>query len=287
MKKVKLMIPAKVNLTLDVCGRENKFHLINSLVASVDLYDKITVVARKDDVVTLREKGIPAGCSIIDNNAFMAAKLFMQTFHSNGVDIIIDKAIPVSGGLGGSSADIAGVLLGMNKLYATGGALKPLADKLGSDAAYMMTGGFAVIKGRGEIVEKLPVTKTLYMILIPIKEGMSARESYAIYDEMEVPWTDCTSKAIEALLSTEENSLETFASVIKNDLYRATVTKIPVIDDYLDKIRESGALAAEMSGSGSTVYGIYKTAKERDQAYKKLCASFPDDTILKVKTLTL
>jgi len=283
--KVKQKMPAKINLTLDITGVNERFHEINSLVASIDVCDTVTIIKRKDDIVTLREKGIPAGCSTVDNNAFKAAKLFMQTFHTNGVDIIIDKKIPVSGGLGGSSADAVAVLIGMNKLYKVGAALKPLADKLGSDTGYMLGGGYAKISGRGDIVTKIDSDKTLYLLLIAEDTGITAKECYKLYDELNLPITHSADKAVEILTKNSENWLEEFSNTVKNDLYEPSKLKINNLESNILALKNSGALVSLMTGSGSTVYGIYENKRARDDAFKELKKTIPERLLLPAKTL--
>ena len=89
MKKVKINVPAKINLTLDVLGAKNNYHQIESLVASVDIYDTVYLTERKDGKITLDMKGIPVDCPIVDNNAVKAARLFCEKFSTYGVDIKI------------------------------------------------------------------------------------------------------------------------------------------------------------------------------------------------------
>jgi hypothetical protein len=160
MKKITVKIPAKINLTLDVVGVRDGFHDIESLCVGVNIYDKITVKKRSDKLVTLKEVGIKAGCEVQNNNAYKSAILFMQTFRTSGVDIIVDKSIPVGAGLGGSSADIAGVLLAMQKLFGVKKDIKPLADSLGSDSGYMLSVRPAIISGRGDKVIDLNEKKS-------------------------------------------------------------------------------------------------------------------------------
>ena len=135
---------AKINLSLNVYQSENGYHALDSVVTTIDLYDTITVSKRKDDKMNVVMRGI--GEEFLygeNNNAYKAAKLFQQTFATKGADITVIKNIPISGGLGGSSADVAGVLKALKKLYAVEEDVKPLADKLGSDSGYLLTGGFA------------------------------------------------------------------------------------------------------------------------------------------------
>ena len=97
MKKYTIKVPAKINLTLDVLGAENGYHQIDSLVASISVYDTITVKKRTDGKITITNKGLPIDCPIIENNAYQAGKLFIDTFGTPGVDIIIDDYMKISG----------------------------------------------------------------------------------------------------------------------------------------------------------------------------------------------
>ncbi len=285
MKKIKQKIPAKINLTLDVFGKKDGYHMIKSLVASINLYDTVTLIKRRDNVITLRERGYSAGCPINENNSFKAAKLFMQTFFTPGVDIIVDKKIPLSGGLGGSSADAVAVLEGLSKLYDINGALVPLAKSMGSDTTYMLHGGFAVISGRGEEVTPLDFHKKLYLILITEKTGITSKESYSLYDELAPKKHPTTDQAVNYLNKRGKDAFLNFATCVKNDLYPVTLQKMPVLKKNIEKLLKSGAISATMSGSGSVTYGIYLTKKSRDEAYKKLLSSFPASRLIKTQTL--
>ena len=268
-------VPAKVNLTLDVVGTEGNYHNINSLVASITLFDAITLVKRKDKRVCLTNKGLFVDCPAHDNNAVKAASLFIKKFGTKGVNIIINKKIPVGGGLGGSSADIAGVLKGMKKLYGIDCDLKPLADELGSDATYMLDGGYAGISGRGTEVKKLKITQSLPLILISSKAQISAKNCYKKYDEMNITYPECTDSAVKLISS---GDLLGLAKVIKNDLQPAAEQ---FIDVRLPKLalEEVGAKAVLVSGSGPTVYGVFINNSARDLAYKKLFPLFGDRAI--------
>ena len=285
MKTIKQKIPAKINFTLDILGTKGGYHIINSLVASINLYDTVTLTKRRDNVITLIERGYKAGCPINEHNSFKAAKLFMQTFFTPGVDIIVNKKIPLAGGLGGSSADAVAVLKGLNKLYDINGALKPLAEEMGSDTTYMLDGGFAVLQGRGEEVTPLNFNKKLYLILLTEKVGISAKESYALYDTMDIEKNPTTDLAVTLLKKRGEGAIEHFATSIKNDLCSVAFEKMPVLRKNVARIIESGALASTISGSGSVTYGLYRNKKERDFAYKKLATFFPAERLIKAETL--
>ncbi len=285
MKKVTVQIPAKLNLTLDILGKTNKYHSIRSLVASINVYDTVTVVKRQDDVVTLREQGYSSGCQVDKNNAFKAAKLFMDTFYTPGVDIILKKNIPIAGGLGGSSADAVAVLKGMNKLYDINGALVPLADKLGSDTTYMLTGGYSILSGRGNDIEPIDYKKKFYLILCLERNGITSTDAYASFDEINEFYPATTDVAVNVLKSNSNGAIEHFATTIKNDFARVAIEKVPEIKKNIARFLEHGAIASSITGSGTTTFGLYRSKKERDVAFNKLKSYISEDRLVKAHTL--
>ena len=165
MNTVKIKAYAKVNLTLELDGVENGYHLLDSLVASVDIFDLIVLKKRKGRLSAVTMHGM--GSESIppeNNNALKAAEAFSEAFGTDGADVAIYKNIPIGAGMGGSSADAAGVLNGMAQLYGVTDRekLKSLADSLGSDTGYMLTGGFARMQGRGEKVTPLEIDQKLH-----------------------------------------------------------------------------------------------------------------------------
>lgn len=281
MKKVSVLIPAKINLTLDVLGVKDGYHDVESLVDSINLYDRITVKKRDDKLIRLNETGIKAGCIVKNNNAYKAAVLFMQTFKTSGVDITLNKNIPVGAGLGGSSADIAGVLVAMKKLFGIKNDIKSLADSLGSDSGYMIKGGAAIISGRGDKVIFLKEKIKLRLIVIKEKFGVLTKDCYKTFDTLFEKSLPSTTKAVDALHSGNKT---VFLAAIKNDLYSASRILNPKIEKNLNSLKLVGADAAVMTGSGSAVYGVFNSKKEMNRAYKLL---FPEygDKLIKAKTL--
>ena len=278
--KVKIKIPAKINLTLDVLGVKDGYHKISSLVASVNLYDAISLSARKDDVVNITFRGLPVGVSGVKSLAFRAARLFMDEFSVKGADIEITRSIPAGGGLGGSSADVAGVLLGMKKLYGVSRGMDNLASRLGSDTAYMLKGGYAVLKGRGEKIRSLPeIKKKFYLLIIACDKGVSSGECYAEFDRQGKKYPQRTGGAARLLA---EGDTENFLKTLKNDLYLPACEFVPEIRDNVNALILYGA--ACMTGSGSAVYGIYPDKKTQNQVYKKLYPVY-GKRLIKAKTV--
>ena len=151
MHSTKVRAYAKVNLTLEIGGREEGYHLLDSLVASVDIYDEIRLKKRKGKLSSIWMQG--KGSESIPpekNNALKAAERYSEIFGTDGADITILKDIPIGAGMGGSSADVAGVLVGMQRLYnaATDAQLETLAESLGSDVKFMLKGGYARMQSK-------------------------------------------------------------------------------------------------------------------------------------------
>ncbi len=282
MKKVKLKTPAKINLTLDVLGRNKEgFHEIHSLVTSIDLYDYITVARRKDFNIELKTKGIDPACSAVDNNAYKTAVKFAKKFKKNGATVTVDKRIPVGGGLGGSSADIAGVLNAMKELYEVKESLAPIADSLGSDSSYMLKGGWATLNGRGDKQEFLELEYPLFLVILTMGKSVSAKQAYREFDNQGKIYSTCTERAVTAL---KNGDFKQFCSLAKNDLYPATSSIIPEIKANLNALKDAGAPLAIMTGSGSAVLGVFDNKKARDKVYKQLKAIYKNN-LLKAQTI--
>ena len=264
MNKTKVKIPAKINLTLDVVGKDQNFHNLNSLVASINLYDAITLRKNKSKKITLIEKGIKAGCEKDENNAVKTAKLVLEKYADFGLDIAIKKCIPVGAGLGGSSADVAGVLVGCDMFLDGTLDLYNLAKSLGSDVNYMLLGGFAVISGKGDEVKSINTDQTLYLIIITEDKCITSKECFKKFDELNVKDTPVTEKAVK-LLSTDVSE---FLKTLKNDLYLPATYVMPKIKENYNLLKSFGP--AVMTGSGTAVLGVYEDRKTRNKVAKAL-----------------
>lgn len=273
---------AKLNLTLDILGVSGGFHMLDSLVCSVDLYDLIRLKKRKDNTINLEMHGLNTELMPIEsNNAFRAAEAFIKRFETCGADIVIYKNIPLAAGMGGSSADAAGVLRGLSQLYGTGSEsqLKELADSLGSDTGYMLTGGFARLKGRGERVEFLDIKERLNLLaLIPVS-GVSTAECYALYDKLPSP-TAATDKAVEWLKS---GDLRALGKILDNALYKPATELNEDVKKAYGELKEFDPLGVTMTGSGSAVIALFENAEFCAYAKSRYRGKFK---VIELKTLT-
>ncbi len=265
MGRVKVKAYAKINLTLDILGVEEGYHKISSLLSTVTLYDLVSVKKRRDDKITLKTYGISTECELEKNTAYKAAKLFKEKFNTSGVTISIQKNIPIGGGLGGSSADIAGVLLAMKKLFNVKEDVKPLADALGSDSGFLLTGGYAVIEGRGEKVTPIESKQKLYFLIMPAKSMVTAGASYKEFDRLGEYYTPVTDEAVRCLLNGDTKGL---IKVCKNDLYNASANLCPEIERNIEFLSKYAKTV--MTGSGSCVVSIYSDKAEWKKRFAKI-----------------
>ena len=262
MYRTKVRAYAKINLTLEIVGRENGFHLLDSLVASVDVCDTVILKKRKGKLSSILMIG--QGSESIPpekNNALMAAERYSERFGTDGADIKVLKDIPIGAGMGGSSADIAGVLLGMQNLYgaATEKELDELAESLGSDVKYMMRGGYCRMQGRGERLTKIEGDlPTLHMLMICPKEGVSAGGCYKEYDRLnpvDEP-TGATERAISALM---EGDLAMICENLTNDLYAPAASLCGAVQKAVEEAKAFSPQGVVMTGSGSAVLALFET----------------------------
>lgn len=286
MNSVKIKSYAKINLTLEIKGVENGFHLLDSVVANIDICDTVCLKKKKGRYSNVVMHGM--GSENIPpekNNALKAAEAFSAAFGTDGAEITIFKDIPIGGGLGGSSADICGVLNGMAKLYGVDdrAKLKELADSLGSDTGYMLDGGFARMQGRGEKVTKIATDTTLYLLVVCPYSSVSAGECYRKYDEL--PHTlalreSRTENCIRALI---EKDVYGVGASLTNDLYVPALHVNAEVQTAYEQALAFSPLGACMSGSGSAVYALFETKELCEWAksrYKGKYRAFTAKTIV-------
>ena len=257
---VRVKAYAKLNLTLAITGAENGYHNLDSLVCTVDLYDLIKLKKRKDNLVTIEMHG--QGTESLpyeENNAVKAAEAYIKTFGTGGADIKIFKNIPVGAGMGGSSADISGVLRGMAMLYGKGGEgqLKELADALGSDTGYLLTGGYARLTGRGEKVERIKSNLRLNFLLLLPSGGVSTAQCYRLYDGLPKT-TRLSQPATDALLN---GDVEGLGRNMFNDLYAPAAKLNGGVQTAFEELESFSPSGVNMTGSGSGVFALFDSAE--------------------------
>lgn len=271
MDGINLKALAKINLSLDVVRRrEDGYHEVRMIMQTINLYDKLEI--KKSD-----EKGIHVTTNISflptneNNLVYKAAKLLMEEFGiEEGVSIYLYKYIPVAAGMAGGSSDAAAVLYGMNKLFNLKLSKRDLMErgvKLGADVPYCIMRGTALAEGIGEKLTKLSPAPECFVVIA--KPGISVSTKF-VYENLhanELAYHPDIDGMIEEI---QQGSLEGVAEKMGNVLETVTIKEYPVIEKIKDTMKENGAINAMMSGSGPTVFGLFKTEEAAKKAYAVL-----------------
>ena len=255
---MKLKAYAKINLSLAITGEKDGYHTLDSVVTTIDLYDSVIVSKRKDDKINVKIRGV--GEDVIygaNSNAYKAALLFKETFKTKGMDIKIVRNVPVAGGLGSSSVDVAGVLNALKRLYKVDADVKPLADKLGSDSGYLLTGGFARLRGRGEIVEPIKTNAEFWVLLVYSQTGVNTAECFKKYDELRSENLVLDNQKLVRAI--QEDSVEEIAKHVGNDLSIPACALCEELDKNLQALKSLNPLCSSVSGSGATCFALFET----------------------------
>ncbi|MBQ6059772.1 MAG: 4-(cytidine 5'-diphospho)-2-C-methyl-D-erythritol kinase [Clostridia bacterium] len=271
---LQLRVPAKINLALDILGRrEDGYHEVETVMQAVSIFDELTLRKREERGITL-STSLPFLPLDGRNLAYRAANAFFETvgMADYGVEITVKKRIPVGAGMGGGSADAAGVLLGLNRLYQTGftfDALCEIGRTLGSDVPFcLLSGGAAFCSGVGDQMREIPSMPPCTLVIAKPKASLSTALVYQRYDEGERE----RASYCKALLRAMGGDLARVAAACGNALEEVAVGMVPIIQTLCDKLVQRGAISAAMTGSGSAVFGVFahnSMAKQAALALRK------------------
>ena len=252
---------AKVNLTLEALSRrDDGFHNIASVVQTIDLCDELTFAP--SDRLTLR-CNVPS-LETPDNLALRAAELLRESAGcSEGVEISLEKGIPMAAGLGGGSSDAAATLIALNELWGLGlgrDELVPLAAALGSDVTFFLTGGTAMMEGRGEVVRGLTNIATTHLVLLVPPDEVPAKTATLYRRLTPSHYTDGMASAelaasIEAGRGPEDSLLFNVFEAVADEVF-------PRLEEYRGALREAGAGSVHLSGSGPTLFALCGSLEE-------------------------
>ena len=250
---------AKINLSLNIAGTSGGYHLLDSVVTGIDVCDTVCAKPRGDKLINVYMHGMGSeGIPPEKNNAVRAGEAFVRTFGTGGADIEIYKDIPMGAGLGGSSADAAGVLNALAKLYKIKDRtkLKEIADAHGSDTGYLLNGGFARLSGRGERVELLPAPFTLHFLLFLPRSSVSTAECFAAYDAFPDPLRAESARMARAV---REGNFAEIAQNVYNALQAPACRLNAETAQALEAARSFSPAAAAVTGSGSAVFALFES----------------------------
>lgn len=274
--EVLIRAPAKVNLGLEVVRkRRDGYHEIRTLFQAVSLADRIRLRRRRRGIA-LDSPGISG--KMKDNLAWRAAALFFErTGAAGGLQVDLDKRIPVGGGLGGGSSDAAAVLLGASRLFGLkpqGDDLAAWAGELGSDVPFFLAGGAAVGSGRGERIEPLRggVPPGGVLLYAPPFSSSTA----AVYADHRRRRLTGTGERLTLLVRTwRRASAAGIGRGLFNDLESTVFRRHPELAEAKELLLKHGAAGAQVSGSGSCLFGIYATPRQATRAAGALRRRLP------------
>ncbi|MFP3719786.1 4-(cytidine 5'-diphospho)-2-C-methyl-D-erythritol kinase [Niallia circulans] len=268
--KLLVKAPAKINLSLDVLHkRPDGYHEVEMIMTTIDLADRIELALLDNDVIKIvsLNRFVPDDQR---NLAYQAASILKEKFDvKKGVEIKIEKHIPVAAGLAGGSSDAAAVLRGLNKLWDLGLTLDELAvigAEIGSDVSFCVYGGTALATGRGEIIKELPAPPVCWVILAKPFIGVSTADIYKRLDTETIKHPN-TEKMIESISAKDYDLMcENVGNVLEN----VTLTLYPEVAQIKEQICKFGADAVLMSGSGPTVFGLIQHDSRMNRVYNGL-----------------
>lgn len=268
MESIVIDSPAKINLSLDVIGkREDGYHLLEMIMQTISLYDKVKISKSSEMMVTCSAQGVPCDKS---NIAYRAAELMKSRFNiGDNFKIEIEKNIPVAAGLAGGSTNGAAVIKGINELYSLNLSKDDMMEiglKLGADVPFFFEGGTCLAEGIGERLTKLSdISCSLVVAKPPI--FVSTKYVYQNLKLDEIVVHPNTKRLIEYI---KENNIRYLADSMVNVLESVTIKEYPVIQEIKNIMLEFGALGSMMSGSGPSVFGIFEDIKDAQKCHNRL-----------------
>ncbi len=274
--RISLKAAAKINLYLEITGnRSDGYHDLVMILQSIDLCDRVDIrkIGTEEIQVTCTNPEVPCDRT---NLAYKAAALMQSVYPEiGGMEIAIDKQIPMGAGLAGGSGNAAAVLVGIDRLWDLGLTQSQICDfaaQLGSDIPFCVTGGTALATGRGEILSPLPdLTDLVLVICKPRQIAIATAWAYQTFRSEGLLATsrvrdqNLSSHMVAAIASGGESAPNKIGRLLYNDLERVVLPEYPAIADLKNKLLEQECIGAMMSGSGSTVFAI---SSDSDRAHQ-------------------
>ena len=252
MNNLRARVYAKINLNLLITGRQGDMHTLDSLMHSVSLYDTVEMS---------EGEGVYMDGVRDDKNSVHKVRQLMEECGLPGMRFDIRKGIPFSAGLGGSSADMSACV----ELVKTAYGVQLDTVRLGSDVTFMQKGGFARVCGIGDKVDYLPPLD-LHLVIAKGRGGVSTKEAYRLFDESGAESKGDTLALITAL---RDGDWKTVSENLVNDLQAPAKILNPTVVDTYAHMRKCTDMVL-MSGSGSAVFGIFRSKEDAISAERAL-----------------
>lgn len=258
MESIRLKARAKINLGLDVLGkREDGYHEVRMIMQTIGIYDRIIINKIPEDEIRIVSN--LSFLPVNENNLiYKAAKLLKDKYNfAGGVEVNLNKFIPVAAGMAGGSTDAASTLFGINKLFDLGLSTKTMMELgvgIGADVPYCVMRGTALAEGIGEKLTRLKSVPHMWIVIAKPSINVSTK---LVYEKLDMGGVS-THPDIDGIISAiNEQNIEQIALRMGNVLETVTIPLYPVIQDIKNDMITHGAYNAMMSGSGPTVFGIF------------------------------
>ncbi|MCR5078657.1 MAG: 4-(cytidine 5'-diphospho)-2-C-methyl-D-erythritol kinase [Bacilli bacterium] len=276
---------AKINLSLRVLGKkDNGYHDLEMVNLPVELHDAIDCTflpySSNDTFITCNDLRLHAGRANLCHKAVDAMRQVYGFTKNFRIDIY--KEIPFSAGLGGGSSDAAATLIAVNKMLKLGATLDQLKEiglKVGSDVPFFLENRPCIVRGIGEKLEPITVKDQYECLIVKPKDGLSTETVYKTCDSFDRLPID-TQGVVEGLRNGDE---ERIANSLGNDLMPPAASLVPEVKKVYEILKAQGFLIASMSGSGTSVFALTKSAKKAKEVYHKLEKT--DYTVILTRTL--
>ncbi len=279
-KEIAVKVPAKINLFLDVIGREKKgYHKIITIFQAVSIFDRIVIKKSTRNKIIVNNESLKNKHNIVEDAVNIIKKKYQL---SENFIIKINKKIPIGAGLAGGSADAAAVLWGINKLYRLNISYKELVcmgKKLGKDVPFFFHGGMQIGKNHGDVLIRVSTDFNYYILIIYPDFEISTKGSYK---ELKVKEFNKGKNNLNRILFALQNkNIDGMTKYLYNVFEKNAFKKYPVLMKIKKDLIENGAESALMSGTGSAVYGITKDKKKAKEINKKLKLKYKNIILLK------
>ncbi len=264
---MRLRALAKINLGLDILGkREDGYHEVRMIMQTIQMYDVLEIKKKEEPGISLSVNYPFVPCDE-RNLVYKAAQLLMDEFQvKQGVNMRLEKFIPVAAGMAGGSSDAAAALVGINRLFKLGLSEKELMDRavsIGADVPYCVMRGTALAEGIGEKLTKIAQVPRCYVLVG--KPGINV-STKAAYESLELDKIKDRPDIDGMIRDIENGDLYAMTSKMGNVFEPGIIARYPVIQQIKDLMEENGALKAMMSGSGPTVFGIFDEKEKMEKA---------------------
>lgn len=296
MRSYSLIAPAKINLYLQIVGdRPDGFHELIMVLQSIELADRVTVRSRSVDGIRVNcdNPAVPVDQT---NLAYRAAELMMREFPEiyarfGGIEIDLQKRIPMGAGLAGGSSNAAAVLVGIDLMWSLGltqSELQDLGAKLGSDIPFCISGGTAIATGRGERLAPLTGLNDFYVVLAKYRDlPVSTPWAYQTYRKNFSNSYPKTPEEIEAKKSQSREILNAIAhhdlrqigQHLHNDLEKVVLPEFEKVQQLRDQFARLNSVGTMMSGSGSTVFALAESRSQAEEIMSGMRSNIPDSDL--------